>query len=142
MNKDSHFFSCYASPPIRCPAVEINVRELLSSVCMTNTFSVSEQKEATTYKADCKYVIRVGSCAGINLEEGDQEGSVVIGGFDLIVCDRQVGLSGTDVQALSGELNFFNPQMFIKAKQEMRNLGYEIIQGACGTVCACVYMGA
>ena len=106
-----------AETQMGCSAVEINVKELTSNICMTKNFN--------NFHADSKYVIRVGSCAGINPSvEQTTDNNKVIKGFDIVICNKQVGISGADYQALSGKLNFFDKDALDTIKTKLKKLNY------------------
>eukprot|EP00002_Diphylleia_rotans_P005893 TRINITY_DN1510_c0_g3_i1.p1 TRINITY_DN1510_c0_g3~~TRINITY_DN1510_c0_g3_i1.p1 ORF type:complete len:351 (-),score=94.58 TRINITY_DN1510_c0_g3_i1:64-1116(-) len=107
------------------PATEINVREVVSSDCMTTSFQIDED---VTFKSDAKYVIRVGSCAGLNLSTSpdapEHESRTFLRNFDLIITTHQIGITGADVQSLSGLLSF-SPESVKSSMEVMRStLGY------------------
>jgi uridine phosphorylase len=103
-----------------CAATEINVREAISREQMTTTFRYGPLR----LHAPAKYVIRVGSAAGLNSDD-----RASIAGFDLIVASHQVGVSGTDLHALTGQLNFFDADVQAAARLKLAVLGYGFDQG-------------
>lgn len=103
-----------------CSATEINVREALSREQMDTCFTHG----SVTVHAPAKYVIRVGSAAGVNTPD-----VASISGFDLVVASHQVGVSGSDIQALTGQLNLFDGATLDSAKRKLEALGYRFEQG-------------
>jgi len=109
---------------------EILIREMISNTVMTNEFKLG----ATTFKADAKYLIRIGSAAGINCyqtADGKALKSPQIEAYDVIVASHQVGISCADYSALTGSLN-----ALIRSKEEtekvgkmLSDMGYEMKKG-------------
>lgn len=99
-----------------CSAAEIIVKEIVFG-CMSRSFKT----EKANFNSDAKYVLRVGSSAGINKSTATD-----ISAFDLVVVSHQLGMSGADMQSLTGQLNYFDPQMASSAKTKM-------------LVCICIY---
>lgn len=75
---------------------EIIVRELVSRAASSTRYGA--------FRADARYVVRVGSSAGVNA--ADTPEAELVRPFDVLVASHTAGLSGSDLQALSGVLNF------------------------------------
>lgn len=103
-----------------CPAVEIMMRELLSDECMSHKFTLDDH----AFVSDAKYIIRIGTCGGINHQTTPSE--EMIGMYDIIVTSHQVGVASTDVQAMTGHLNPCDPQYASGARQILEKYGYTI----------------
>ena len=88
-----------------CSAAEIIIREVIDY--MGNIYTYNN----TTYQSDSLYIIRVGSSAGIN-----KWSNADIDAFDIAVISHQIGMSGADLQSLTGCLNYFEPKMASDAK--------------------------
>ena len=101
-----------------CSSAEIISKEVLAE----QYSSLSISTPSGSFSADSKYMIRVGSCAGINCE-GDKE---VINPFDVIVATHQVGVSGADIQVFTGQVDFFAEGTKEKCMSEMKKFGWQI----------------
>lgn len=86
-------------------STEIYLKELLSNQCMTDIYKVQSSGECFT--SDAKYLIRLGTSLGIN-NSADCADSVVLKPGDIAVSTHQVGISGTDFQAMTSNLNIFD----------------------------------
>lgn len=101
-----------------CPPVEITMKEILSDECMAQTFDIDDH----TFVSDAKYIIRVGSCAGINHPTTPSNETVNL--YDIIVASHQVGVSSTDVQCMTGNLNPCDPEYASGTRQILEKYGY------------------
>jgi len=102
-----------------CPAVEIIMRELLSDECMTQKFILADH----VFLSDAKYIIRVGTCAGINHATTPSDETIDI--YDILVASHQAGVSSTDVQSMSGNLNPCDPQYASTSRKILEKYGYK-----------------
>lgn len=100
-----------------CPATEIVVRDICSSLASRLSFRQGD----FLFNAPQRYVIRLGSAAGIN---GTIKGQTVVKAFDAVIATHSVGVSGADIQALTGNLNFFDTRLSSQASSIMGKLGY------------------
>lgn len=103
-----------------CPAVEILMRELLSEECMSHKFPLDDH----IFVSDTKYIIRIGTCGGINHQTTPSD--ELIGLYDIIVTSHQAGVASTDVQSMTGNLNPCDPQYASGARQILEKYGYKI----------------
>lgn len=83
-----------------CAACEILSREVLHPDVSTRAFTLPD---GIKFQADSKYIIRVGSCGGINGFETKEEEKVALS--DVIVTNSIVGIDGTTTQSLTGNMN-------------------------------------
>merc|ERR1712228_250409 len=103
-------------------STEIYLKELLSNKCMTNVYKVESTKKCFT--ADSKYLIRLGTSLGINSSNGN---AVQLNPGDIAVSTHQVGISSTDFQAMTSNLNIFDTTSSIKnAEKILTSIGYEM----------------
>eukprot|EP01084_Bolivina_argentea_P265064 449170_1 len=103
-------------------STEIYLKELLSNKCMTNIYKVSSTNKCFT--SDSKYLIRLGTSLGIN---SSNQNSIKLNVGDISVSTHQVGISSTDFQAITSNLNIFNAQSSIKyASKFLNKIGYEM----------------
>ena len=103
---------------------EIYLKELLSNECMTNIYKVSSSNKCFT--ADSKYLIRLGTSLGINNGRDSTE-SLTLSPGDIAVSTHQVGISSTDFQAMTSNLNIFNATASAeKASDLLTKMGYEM----------------
>jgi uridine phosphorylase len=105
-----------------CPSTEVILREILSDRHCARRFPVPGAADEV-FDAPAKFVIRVGTAAGLNRREPRADGST-LREFDLIVCNEQVGISLTDAQALTGHLNLFDPRLLAETRSALVQLGY------------------
>jgi uridine phosphorylase len=98
-----------------CPATEIIVREVVSDLASRLSFRQGNFQ----FQAPHRYVIRLGSAAGINGTQGPP-----VKPFDAVIATHSVGVSGADIQALTGNLNFFDTRLLSQASATMQKLGY------------------
>ena len=80
--------------------VEIYCRELLSDQLMTNCFAVNNR----FFESDAKYIVRLGTSLGINHKKKN-ENAVHLNIGDINVCNKQIGISSVDFQAITSNLN-------------------------------------
>ena len=105
-------------------STEIYLKELLSNECMTNIYKVSSSDQCFT--SDSKYLIRLGTSLGINNTSSDAE-SVKLSPGDIAVSTHQVGVSSTDFQAITSNLNIFNANSSLdRAADLLTKIGYEM----------------
>jgi len=105
-------------------STEIYLKELLSSQCMSEIYRV--ESTGNCFTADAKYLIRLGTSLGIN-NSSDCEDSVVVQPGDIAVSTHQVGISGTDFQAMTSNLNIFDAVSSADhAKSMLTDMGYKI----------------
>ena len=83
-------------------STEIYLKELLSNKCMTNIYKVNSTQNIFT--SDSKYLIRLGTSLGIN----NNGNHIEYKPGDISVSTHQVGISSTDFQAITSNLNIFN----------------------------------
>lgn len=104
-------------------STEIYLKELLSNKCMTNIYKVSSTNKIFT--SDSKYLIRLGTSLGINNESKSNDIEYKPG--DISVSTHQVGISSTDFQAITSNLNIFNAKSSINDAQDLLNkMGYKM----------------
>lgn len=125
---------CLLEHQMGCAGVEIYFREIMSKEFMTTHFKLAsaDNTHDTTFTSDAKYVIRVGTCAALNPSyetqaklTSDEKLQQCVGVYDLIVSSHVLGCSATDLQSLTGSLNFFDPEMLVKARSRFAQLGYQ-----------------
>merc|ERR1719410_1306404 len=103
-------------------STEIYLKELLSTECMTNIYKVGSQ----CFTADSKYLIRLGTSLGIN-DSIDNAQSARLSPGDIAVSSHQVGISSTDFQAITSNLNIFNAEATVqRAGELLTKMGYEM----------------
>mmetsp|Transcript_11841 Transcript_11841/g.21633 ORF Transcript_11841/g.21633 Transcript_11841/m.21633 type:complete len:355 (+) Transcript_11841:110-1174(+) len=102
---------------------EIIVKEVIADGIMTNKFSLGNK----VFNSDAKYMIRVGSAAGINCnDEGKKElRQPVVEAYDCVVANKQVGISCADYSALCGSLNAFERGDAGQVKTALKSMGYK-----------------
>jgi purine-nucleoside phosphorylase len=83
-----------------CGSCEIICRELLSPIVSSKEYKTNNKN----YSMDCKYIIRVGSCGGINGKTTKKEEMIQL--TDVIVADKNVGITGCILQSKTSLLNF------------------------------------
>lgn len=103
-----------------CGGAEIICRELVSPVISSRKYNASQFK----FNASEKYVIRVGSCGGINSGKETKKEEIVRV-YDAIVSSHSVGISGCNVQASLGALNFLGINLE-EARAHFEKLGYKV----------------
>jgi purine-nucleoside phosphorylase len=137
---------CVVEHSMGCACAEIIIREVLHDSCSVRTF----RTDSYTYKAPSKYVIRYGSCGAINDPEvhaqsrGETQAftddssnplqandispqTATFKPFDIAVASHQIGLSGSDIQAVTGRLQFFGSDWQDEAIDHMRATGYRLV---------------
>lgn len=103
-------------------STEIYLKELLSNQCMSEIYRV--QSSGQCFTADAKYLIRLGTSLGIN-NGADCADSVVLKPGDIAVSTHQVGISGTDFQAMTSNLNIFDAVSSVQhATSMLTEMGY------------------
>lgn len=105
-----------------CASTEIIVREVLSNAASAQSYDVDG---AGTFAADARYIVRVGSAAGVNASASPPDEELVRP-FDLVVTTHQAGVSGTDLQAVSGLLNYNSPAARDGWKRSLADAGIEL----------------
>eukprot|EP01083_Nonionella_stella_P164667 545717_1 len=106
-------------------STEIYLKELLSDKCMTNIYKVSSSHSANKcFTSDSKYLIRLGTSLGINSRAKQ---AVHFNPGDISISTHQVGISSTDFQAMTSNLNIFNAQASLaKATKLLEKMGYKM----------------
>jgi len=105
-------------------STEIYLKELLSSQCMSEIYRV--ESTGNCFTSDAKYLIRLGTSLGIN-NASDCADSVVVQPGDIAVSTHQVGISGTDFQAMTSNLNIFDAVSSADtAKSMLKDMGYKM----------------
>ncbi|GAB5364700.1 hypothetical protein AAMO2058_000992400 [Amorphochlora amoebiformis] len=104
---------------------EINVKEIIAKEQMTNTFKMGK----VLFEADAKYVIRVGSAAGINASKEEKMTPPELKAYDVVVASHQVGISCADYSALSGSISSFDRSDAQKVKNRLIAMGYKMDSG-------------
>jgi len=99
-----------------CPATEIIIREVSSDLASKLQF----QCGGFNFKAPRRFLIRLGSAVGINGDSATEK----VSAFDAVIATHSVGVSGADIQALTGNLNFFDTRLAAQAAPVMQKLGY------------------
>jgi len=88
-----------AESQMGCPAAQINVRELLYFADPGGYFL-----EGTRHKSDGLYVIRAGTCGGVNSKNPEEKKVAKIG--DIAIAQESIGSVGTLIQSRFGALDF------------------------------------
>jgi len=101
-----------------CSATEILMREIISEACSSLNFNCGD----FTFRAPHHYLVRLGSAVGINSEAKKAAVNV----FDAVIATHNVGLSGADLQALTGRLNFLDSRLPEQAARVMKQHGYSV----------------
>jgi len=106
-----------------CAACEILCREMLHPEVSTRAFTMPD---GMMYKADAKYIIRVGSAGGINGFDTKEEEKIDL--CDVVVSNSIVGIDGTTTQSLTGNMNAAglsdNDQKTVRTS--LKDLGYSV----------------
>lgn len=104
-------------------STEIYLKELLSNECMTNVYKVESTHRCFT--SDSKYLIRLGTSLGINSDNKISPNDATLGVGDISVSTHQVGISSTDFQAMTSNLNIFDAVKSIaQAEKILGEIGY------------------
>jgi len=105
-------------------STEIYLKELLSNACMTNVYKVESTQQCFT--SDSKYLIRLGTSLGIN-SSIPNDTALSVG--DISVSTHQIGISSTDFQAMTSNLNIFDAAKSIKqAEKILQEIGYTMTE--------------
>jgi len=104
-------------------STEIYLKELLSNQCMSEIYRV--QSSGQCFTSDAKYLIRLGTSLGIN--NASNCATEILKPGDIAVSTHQVGISGTDFQAMTSNLNIFDAVSSAEhAKSMLTDMGYEL----------------
>jgi len=103
-----------------CGGAEIICRELVSPLISSREYKTDKNE----YAAKEKYVIRIGSCGGINSGKETKK-SDIVKIYDVIISSHSVGISGCHIQAALGMLNFFEVDLK-QCREQFEKLGYKV----------------
>jgi len=91
---------CVFEHQMGCGACEIICREMLSPIVSSKEYKTENEN----FHTESKYIIRVGSCGGINGYSTKKDKKIKLA--DVIVTDKNVGITGCILQSKTTVLNF------------------------------------
>lgn len=107
-----------------CPATQINLREILA-LSSTDGYLI-DPKSGLSINSNSIYVVRAGTCGGINLSPGQKDEKPILKVGDVVVAEKNMGHIGTVFQSM-GILDVFAPDAFERYSKAMLRLGFEMV---------------
>eukprot|EP00764_Aduncisulcus_paluster_P009940 gnl/Carplike_NY0171/3370_a4535_427.p1 GENE.gnl/Carplike_NY0171/3370_a4535_427~~gnl/Carplike_NY0171/3370_a4535_427.p1 ORF type:complete len:355 (+),score=104.49 gnl/Carplike_NY0171/3370_a4535_427:415-1479(+) len=104
------------------PSVEILVKEVTSpEYCAVH----EPYKVPTTVfrPPEVVHLVRVGSCGGVNSPDSPELSVVQCG--DIIIMNKVIGVTGCDIQSITGSLDLLSTKTVEKARATLLDLGFE-----------------